>query len=555
MQERLVSAGLRPINAVVDITNYVMLELAQPMHAFDAEKINGRAINVRLARAGEKIAALDGKSYGLSPEMLVIADAEEPVAVAGVIGAEASGVTGATESVILEAASFDGTSVRKTGRALNLRTDAVMRFEKNLPQGLVGPAMARAVQLVQDICGGTVLEAIDQVARRQTCPRLAVSLDTLSERIGVKLAPAAVKKGLAALGLQPKISGKKISVRVPYWRVGDINIPEDLTEEVARIHGYDRLPSVMPAGCLGENPDPRFAVEDKLREALAGAGATEFFSLSLLGDELLRASGEALAPVMRLANPLTADLAALRPSHRARLLEGVRMNEKSVERGCAFEIGNVFTPAVDFDQLPAETASLGLVVWGKDKRGGAFYEAKGMLERAAASLRAPLTFGKDFPKNGFWHPGRSVSVHLGTAVIGTLGELAPDARRRAGTESPAVAMALVDLAELVKAAKSSAEYRQPSEYPPVLRDVAFVVERHAEHEFVVAAIRAIDPLIRGVELFDRYEGEGIPVGNKSLAYHLTYQAVDRTLTASEVDVVHERVVRMLEHKFKATIRK
>jgi phenylalanyl-tRNA synthetase beta chain len=553
MQERLVSAGLRPINAVVDITNYVMLEIGQPMHAFDADKVKGGAINVRNAKAGEKIVALDGNKLELSPETLVIADAEGPIAVAGVIGGKASGVTESTKNIILEAASFNGTSIRRTARSLNTRTDAVMRFEKNLPQGLVGPAMARAVELVLAVCGGEIIAVKDAIAELPRAPRISMAVKALTDRIGLPLSPALIKKNLSVLGFDAKVTAAKISVKVPYWRVGDISIPEDLTEEVARVYGYHRLPSFMPPGVSDETVQPEFAVEEKVRAALVGAGALEFMSLSLVGDELLRKSGEGETPVVRLANPLASDLNTLRPSHRARLLDGVRMNEKSIDRGCAFEIGNVFTPAVDAGELPDERSSLGLAVWGTDEKGGAFYEAKGLLARAAAVLRVPVSFGKDFPKNDFWHPSRSASVHIGSAIVGTLGELTPGARQAAGVESR-VALALVDLREFVKAAKASSEYEQPSEYPPVLRDIAFVADRKTEHEFIVAAVMAVDPLIAKVELFDHYEGSGIPEGRKSLAYHLTYQSFDRTLTAEEVDGVNEKVSRMLEHKFGAVVR-
>jgi len=560
MQERLVSAGLRPINAVVDITNYVMLELGEPMHAFDEAMVPGRVIKVREAVEGEKLLALDGKEYALKPGMMVIANATEPIAVAGIMGGEASGVTGATKNIVLEAASFNSASVRHTGRALNLRSDAAMRFEKNVPQGLTAPALARAVQLVLQICGGKLVGAADEIVRRETAPRVSIATRSLCEKIGINIAPAVAKKYLTALGFAVTASASKITAKVPYWRVGDIAIAEDLVEEIARLYGYHKLPSVIPPGVSNEAPDPVFDVEARIREALIGAGCADMMSVSLVGAELLKQAGEGEAPVARISNPLTNDLEFLRPSHRARLLEAVRINEKNFSAGSGFEIGKVFTPSIDADELPVEQLSLGVVVWGRSMSGGVgrdqgeiFYSAKGLVERLSEALHVNLTFGKDFPKNDFWHPGRSVSVHLGDAVIGTLGELTPDARAAAGVESR-VALALIDVAELVKAAKPSADYREPSAYPPVLRDIAFVVPRKTEHEFIVAAVKAVDPLIVGIELFDHYEGKGIEEGKKNLAYHLTYQSPSRTLVADEVDAIHAKVSRMLEHKFHATIR-
>jgi phenylalanyl-tRNA synthetase beta chain len=553
MQDRLVASGLRPINAAADITNYVMLELGQPMHAFDAEKIKNRSIIVRTASAGEKIIGLDDLTHELTPEMLVIADTNGPVAVAGIIGGDASKVTETTTSIILEAATFNGTSVRRTGRALNLCTDAAMRFEKQVPQGLAEAALARAVELVLEICGGELIDTEDVVAAKETPPTVSIAVAALNAKIGVEISPAEIKKHLSALGFKTAIAAGKVSAKVPYWRCGDISISEDLVEEVARLHGYGRLPAVLPPNLSGEAPDPVFGVEDRVGKALAAAGANGIISNSLVGPELLKQSGESEMPAVRLANPLSADLDTLRPSHRARLLDTVRINEKNFAVGSAFEIGKIFTPPVDDGDLPVESLSLGIVVWGKEEDGALFYKAKGLVERAGQSVHVPLTFGRDFPKNDFWHPGRTASIHLGTAVVGTVGELTPDARRAAGTESR-LAIALLDFAELAKASRPNVSYRETPAFPPVLRDVAFVLDRRTEHEFIVQAIRDADPLIALVELFDRYEGKGIEPGKKSLAYHLTYQASDRTLTAAEADAAHAKVVRMLEHKFKAIIR-
>jgi len=553
MQERLIASGLRPINAAVDITNYVMLELGQPMHAFDADKVDDRSIIVRSAAPGEKIVGLDGLTHELSPEMLVIADAKGSIAVAGVIGGEEGKVTEATSSVILEAATFDGTSVRRTSRALNLRTDAVARFEKQVPQGLAGVALARATELMLQICGGALIESADVIAAKEILPTVTMPLARLNAKIGVDIAPTEIKKHLSALGFKVAVLSGKVSAKVPYWRCGDISIPEDLVEEVARLHGYGRLPALLPAGVSGEAPDPIFGVEEKVRSALSAAGANDIISISLVGPELLKQSGESEAPVVRIANPLSFDLDALRPSHRARLLDTVRANEKNFAAGSAFEIGKIFVPPADDFDLPLESLNLGIVVWGKNEDGALFFKAKGLIQRAGESVHVPLGFGRDFPKNSFWHPGRSASIHLGTAVIGVVGELTPDARSAVGAESR-LAIALIDFDELAKAARPNASYHQPPSFPPVLRDIAFVLDRRTEHEFIAVAVKDVDPLIASVELFDRYEGKGIEQGKKSLAYHIIYQSPERTLTAEEIEAVHGKVARMLEHKFKAAIR-
>ena len=347
---RIASAGLRPINSVVDITNYVMLELGEPMHAFDADKVSGGMV-VRNAKAGEKLMALDGNGYKLTPDMLVIADGEKVLAVAGVIGGESSKVTEKTTRIIFEAASFDATSVRRTARALNLRTDAVMRFEKHVPQGLTAPALSRAVELATSLCGGTLVAVVDAVAVKEKLPKVSIPFASLVSRIGVPLTPAQVKKLLASIGI-PATVAKTVSASVPYWRAGDITLPEDIIEEVARLHGYHKLPTVLPPNVSGETADPMFRLESAVRSALAAAGAMELISVSIVSDDQLAKSGEADSPVVRVSNPLSSELTALRPSHRARLLEAVRENEKSEKSGMVFEIGNVFTPSVDAKELP-----------------------------------------------------------------------------------------------------------------------------------------------------------------------------------------------------------
>jgi phenylalanyl-tRNA synthetase beta chain len=555
MRQRLASAGLRPINAAVDITNYVMLELGQPMHAFDADKIEKRSIVVRQAKAGEKIVGLDSQTYQLAEGMLVIADPLKPLAVAGVIGGEESKVTEATTSIILEAASFDGNSIRRTGRDLNLRTDAVMRFEKHVPQGLSGPALARAIELTLEICGGTLVAVEDCLAEKENLSVVSITVAQLNAKVGVQISTAEIKRHLAALGFKVVVSGGKIKAKVPYWRAGDVSIPEDLVEEVARLHGYHNLPLALPPNLTGEAPDPAFVVEEKIRQALGAAGANELISISLVGPELLKRSGESGTPTVKIANPLSSDMDSLRPSHRARLLDAVCSNEKNFSSGAVFEIGKIFTPPADADGLPIETMNLGLVCWGKNnaESGARFYEAKGLLERVFTALHLKLALGKDFPKNDFWHHGRTASIHLGSAVIGTVGELSPDATKAAGVESRA-SLALVDIAELVKAARVSASYAQLPEYPAVRRDVAFIVDRKTENDFVIAAIEAVDPLIESAEFIERYEGEKIAPGKKSLAYRVVYRSKERTLMAAEAEAAHDKVVKMLEHKFKATVR-
>ncbi len=557
MRRRLAQAGIRSISNVVDITNYVMLELGQPIHAFDYHALEDRAIVVRPAAPKETIAALDGNAYAFAGGELVIADRGRAVAIAGVMGGQATGVSPATTAVVFEAATFDPVSVRRTARALRLQSDSSQRFEKGLSTEATPAALARAVQLCRELAGGTVASAVKDVRagsyRPRTFPFRPAKAAAL---IGVPVPAAKQISMLHALGFSMKGRGASITIEVPWWRDHDIEGERDLVEEVARIWGYHNLPSVLPPGAPPlRAEDPLFALEDRIKDVLRGSGWTEAVSSSLISAALAEKAGVD-APAVRLANPLTADLAELRTDLLPSMLQIVAEHNEAVPSGALFEMANVYLP--NGDGLPTETPRLLLACWGPSPDGEQFLRAKGAVAHLLARTATDGSFGAmgsahAMPEKAV-HPGRHAGILVSGAHIGAVTEIHPATLSRFGIETR-VAVAVIDPAALL-AHPARPVYRPAPPYPGVKRDIAFFAAAHATHEAVVRAIRGAHPLVAEVELFDVFRGKGVPAGKKGMAYHIVYRAADRTLTAVEAEEAHAAVVASLTHTkaFAAEIR-
>lgn len=560
LKERLNSAGIRPINTLVDITNYVMLEVGQPMHVFDRAKLKGGKIVVREAAAGEKILALDGKAYGFKPGQLVIADAERPVAVAGVMGGEETGVTAATTEIVFEAAAFDPVSVRRTARALNLHSDSSLRFEKGLSTELPPVALARAVELAQELCGGEVISA---VADKRAHPYKKISWsfrpERASELIGVSVPAAKQKQILAALGFKVTATGQKWKVEVPYWRDHDIEGERDLVEEVARVYGYANLPSVIPDGPLplAEVADV-LAWESCVKRHLKDWGLTELMTYSFVSRRLLELGGLDPAAHLRVSNPLTEDYEFMRTELLGSVLAVVAENQEIRPEGAAFELSNVYLKREG--DLPEEKPRLLVAVWDRDLPAGR-QAPKGSAVRRALGLAEALfeTMGiKNWRRQEGrlperWHPGRSVALAVGDAQLGVVGEIDPRLLAKFKIERR-VAVLDLDFATLVEWASERKTYVPLPEFPPVKRDLAFVVDRRRTHAELVRAISKADTRLSKVELFDVFEDAKLGSGKRSLAYHLEFSAPDRTLTAEEADAIMENIRQLLRRDFGAEMR-
>jgi len=559
IKNRLRMAGIRPINNVVDITNYVMIEYGQPLHAFDHDKIGGATIDVRPARAGEKLLMLDGQEAVLSEGQLVIADAAKPMAVAGVMGGEASAVHEDTKTIVFEAACFDPVSVRRTARALNLHTDSSLRFEKGLPEEQTHAALARAVELCQEVaCGRLVGPVIDchQAPRKKT--RFTFRPHKAEELIGVKIPKARMVSMLRSLGfvVSPRSGSAKncrYEVTVPYWRERDIESERDFAEEIARIHGYHNLPPLMPAGEIPvEQPDAVLTAEKRAREFLRGAGFTELLNYSFVSREMLERCNLDPAGALRLSNPLSSDFEFMRPSLVPGLLATVKENQGLFPSGRLFEISNVYLPRTG--DLPDERSRLMVAVYGQDSGpDGLFRQVKGVFE---AYGRLVGLEGSDLDRcrdSRFWHPGRSVEIRAGGEVVGALGEMHPAVLERFGLDGR-VAVLDLDLKGLLGALKPTQRYRPVAAFPPVLRDLAFVLDERVEYGNVAKTVLAANPLLKEIDLFDVYRGANLGQDKKSLALHLTFSRPDRTLTAEEADRAIEDIKNAMADKFGATLR-
>ncbi|MDO8621662.1 MAG: phenylalanine--tRNA ligase subunit beta [bacterium] len=619
MQRRLIAAGLRPINNVVDVTNYVMLELGQPLHAFDAARLKQNSrfqipdsrfeITVRRAKAGESLQALDGNTYALTPDVLVIATPPSPeasegkaIALAGIMGGKETGVTEGTTRIVLECANFDPMVIRKGVRQLNVRTDASTRFEKGLQPEAIESVLPRAVELLVQLTGGTAGKLTISGAKPKPMRPITFRPAEASARIGVAIAPAMIQRTLTALGckVQKKTSGI-FSVTPPWWRRGDLEGPHDLVEEIARLYGYHRLPSVLPSGALPASvlpprpPETVFGQEDHVRSVLAGAGATEVMTYSLTSQEAIERCGYAIDAALALENPLSEEFAYLRPSVLPTILPIIAQNQEHHPKGLVFEMGNVYIPNAERKTqntkqtsdgrhvagLPREEMRLCVAAYGRMVSGGHVMQLKGAVEHLFERLGIrDVEFrpseqcvsgnqesgiknnGSSIHHSSFiihhspmclWHPGRTMDVVVGGVLVGVLGEVHPSVVEQFGI-SARVAAADLDLAPILAASGKHQSPESPPAFPSVKRDLAIAVDRRTPYADIAAVLAASDPLLTESELFDQYEGAGVAMGKKSLAFHLTYRSPDRTLTAAEVDTLQEKLLRTLRERFGAEAR-
>ena len=617
MQMRLRRAGMRPINNIVDITNYVMLELGQPLHAFDYHLLRPRpgedrpSIIVRRARPGEQMETLDGELRTFDQEMLLITDGGGPVAVAGVMGGLESEVTEATTDILLEAANFHFLNVRRTSRLLGLTSDASQRFGRQVDPELTVKAAARAAHRMAELGGGSVVPVIGELYPGRQ-PQRVIEFDTAyaARVLGVEIPTDEIVRILTSLEFQVsklQVSGstargeletpkpETLNVVVPSHRL-DVTRPIDLVEEVGRIWGYDRFPTTLLRDELPpQRANPRLEGVERVRDLLVGCGLDEVITYSLVnvedegklrpptetrrhGDKAtgrrLLVSPSPCLPVsgegLRVLNPLSAERAHLRQTLLPSLLHTARENLRFFDRVAIFEIGAVYLP-VKGQPLPDEPLRLGLVMtgprearsWlaGQDRTLLSFYDLKGVIETLLAGLKLEGSFQTG--KHPAFHPGRCAQVSLvlsasegvGESVLGAMGELHPQVREAFDLPAQPICALEFDL-EALLAQLGAVHTTQPiPRFPAVVQDVALILDEDLPAQKVREAIvEAGGKLLRRAELFDLYWGEPIPPGKKSLAYSLTYQAEDRTLTDDEVAQVQERIVCRLAEEFGAELR-
>ncbi|MFW9332240.1 phenylalanine--tRNA ligase subunit beta [Paenibacillus polymyxa] len=572
IQNRLMAAGVRPINNIVDITNYVMLEYGQPLHAFDADKLENGNIEVRLARTGETLITLDNQERKLEPHMLLITDGVKPIALAGVMGGANSEVTDATVSIALESAKFDGGIVRKTSRQLGLRSEASLRFEKEVDPGAVIPAVNRAAALIQRYAGGTVHQGIVESASAKAKNHIIkLSLDKINRYLGTELSLLEVKTILGRLhfGCGDAEQGV-LEVEVPTRR-GDITIDVDLIEEVARLYGYDNIPTTPIEGPT--TPGALTASQSlrrSLRRLLAHGGWQETISYSFVHPQstaLFNALTEGSHPV-RLAMPMSEDRSVLRTSIIPQMLDTAVYNMNRKQDNLAiFEMGTVFyTEEQTLTRQPQEIQVLSLLLTGvrreKQWNIGAekvdFFDIKGALETVFDyfGLSASIRYVADQPQS--YHPGRSASVWLdvngNSQRIGTVGQIHPELQQSYGLNDTYVAE--IALQQLVEHANSHIQFRELARFPSVERDIALVVNKDVEAGELLRVIHAAGgELLQDARVFDVFTGSKLGEDKKSVAISLTYRHWEHTLTDEEINAAHSPVVTSLEQTFGAELRK
>ena len=564
MQQRLLACGMRPINNIVDITNYVMLECGQPLHAFDYHRIGGKKITVRRASDGETITTLDGVERVLSNEVLVIADEEQAAAIAGVMGGADSEVTQQTTAILLEAASFNPASIHHTGGTLNLPSEARLRFERGISPELTLPALKRATQLIIRLAGGEAANGVADVypGKLEREPIL-LSTGKLKSLLGVEFSLNQIVGALASLGFECKQTGSASDVWVttPYWR-SDIYQAVDLIEEVARIIGYDEIPSNMLSGPLPrQDPEPILGLKQETRCILTGYGFQEVITYSLTSLELLNKllpeshSPESLP--LRVANPMTADQEYLRPNLRANLLAALSANRRHEDGGIRlFELGKVYLPRPK--DLPGEPEMLCGILsepgfeeswYGRDNPLD-FFGAKGIIDGLLGQLGVEINFEQCSDES--LHPSKQAAIAIGNNRLGVIGELHPevlDSFEISGN----VYLFEIDLTVLLLFTTGYKKFQPIPRFPAIVRDMALVVDTGITHQQIQDIIKSFS-LVNQVVIFDVYTGEQLPSGKKSLAYRITFQSPSHTLTDEEVNKVQQQILGKLSHELGAALR-
>ncbi len=565
LKSRLLACGMRPINNIVDVTNHVMLEYGQPLHAFDFEKLWGnKKIIVRRAGDGEVMVSLDGVERTLKRDMLVIADEEQAVAIAGVMGGASSEVSEETTSILLESANFAPASIHHTSSSLRLISESSMRFERGIRSELTLLALKRATQLILLLAGGEAAKGlIDVYPGRKEPKPILLSTERVKRLLGVEFSPQQILATLTSLGFnyQPTSSASEFRVTAPYWR-SDIHLEADLIEEVARIVGYDKIPMTMLSRPLPrQDPEPSLGLKKKVGQSLVGYGFQEVITYSLTSREMLAkvlpGSCSLKALPLRVANPMTADQEYLRTSLRPNLLTALVANRRHEDGAIRlFELGRVYLAR--HNDLPGEPEVLGGLLsstgLGKSWPGGdehfSFFDAKGVVESLLARLGTPASF-EESSDDGL-RPGAQAAIVVAGDKLGVVGELHPKVAE-AFEISGAVYLFEINLTALLPHTIGHKMFQPILRFPAVVRDIALVVDVKVTHQQVVDIIKSF-PLVEKVALFDVYTGKQVPAGKKSLAYRLTFQSLTHTLTDKEANQVQQQILAKLSSELGASLR-
>ncbi len=562
---RLESCGIRPMSNIVDVTNYVLLEMGQPLHAFDLDKLSGGSIEVKRAGNEKSFTTLDGVERRLERDYLMIWDEERPVAVAGVMGGENTEVSDETVSIFLESAWFLPASIRRTSKSLGLSTESSYRFERGVDKMAVSAALDRAAALIARLSGGAVSPMTDVCPVPFSAESFEISCKKISKLVGVDFGADFITRTIESLHCSVRGEGDRLNITPPSFRE-DLKGDVDIAEEVARLYGYDRIPATMPVMHMSPAPaNGRLHMMRFLRRAMAGSGFCEAVNFSFLNpvilDSLNLNNNDRRRSLVMIRNPLRQEESALRTTLVPALLQNVALNHSRGERALRlFEISKVFIRTED--KLPDEILQMAAVIqqdktpvlW-KDPR-PAFFEMKGAIERILAEMRIrDVTFKGEVTTEPYLHPGKSCVIEAGGQKIGVIGMLHPSVIERYELPGDTAIAELFDLNLLASATESRIRFSPIPRFPHVDRDVAFVVDRDISAASIEHEMFGVESdLIESVRLFDIYEGKSLPDNKKSIAFTLRYRSRERTLTDAEVEDVHNAIVRRVVEKLGAELR-
>lgn len=557
MQRKLLNSGVRPINNIVDVTNYVMLEMGQPLHAFDYDKLNSKEILVRKANKGELLVTLDGVERKLDENMIVITNGKEPMAIAGAMGGANSEIDCDTKMVVIESANFNKKSVRHTGRKLGLRSEAANRFEKGVDPDLADLAADRAVQLLKELGAGEVLKGKIDVYPKVTLRRtVEVDADWVNKFVGIEISIEEMKDYLERLFLTVKIDGTNLLVGIPTYRQ-DLSIKEDIAEEIVRLYGYNNIPNTIMSGVatMGGRTKEQALVKD-VKTFLSSKGYYEILTTSFIGESRLLALNikeeDKVFDCVKVMNPLGEENSIMRPTLMPGLLEVISHNfNRNLGEGMFYEVAVTYKNTVDLGkELPIEEKKLCLGLYGNKD----FFSLKGYIELLLAKLKIEQDVEFIKTNHPIFHPGRAAKLVIGGKDVGILGEAHPSVVE--GYDLPRrTYICELTLEALFKLGNKDITFTELPKYPEISRDMALIVEEKITAKEIEDIIRVNGKgLLEELTLFDVYKGAQIAEGYKSMAYSLQFRSKEKTLTDGEINEVFDKIIEDMQKQLGAKLR-
>lgn len=556
MQERLLEAGVRPINNIVDITNFVMLEIGQPMHAFDARQIESKTIVIEKANDGEKFTTLDEIERELDSSILMIKDDSKSVAVAGIMGGLNSEIQDDTTEVIFESANFEGTNIRVSSKKLNLRSESSSRFDKDIDPNLAKLAIDRACALICELNCGEVMEGtIDIYNDVKEEGSITVNSTWINKFLGTEISKEEMKEALDSLDLITEIKNEDLIISIPTFRI-DIAIKEDIAEEIARIYGYDKIPTTIFK--VSTEREPKYKNElltDKVIEIMVASGVNQSISYSFVSpkvfDKVNIPVDSELRNVVKIKNPLGEDYSVMRTTTLPSIMESLGRNySRNNDYVRLFEIGRIYLPNENEKQLPTEKNVLTIGIYGDCD----YLDLKGIVENIIDGLGISKAKYVRESENQSYHPGKTAALMVRNKKVGVFGEVHPDVTENYGINVNCY-VAELDLDSLFEASTTVKSYKPLPKFPAVTRDIALLCDDSILVAEIEKTIRkAGGNLVEKVQLFDIYKGAQIPEGKKSIAYAIAYRDEKKTLEDKDISKVHDKILKALEHKLGAVLR-